>query len=118
MITVNYLKSLEEEILDIYNKRPEAKKDDMLLYYEYCYKKFVDFKVLNSSDWGISWEEICHNLTMVFACGDKVRKSFQISPYSAVERCARKIRERENKVDDIKAAMELVFKQYALDKGE
>lgn len=118
MITVNYLKSLEEEILDIYNKRPEAKKDDMLLYYEYCYQKFIDFKIVNSDDWSISSKEICHNFTMVFACGDKVRKSFQISPYSAVERCARKIRARENKINEATIDMELVFKQYALDKGE
>ena len=111
MITVNYLKSLEEEILEIYNKRPEAKKDDMLLYYYYCEKKLNEYYESNGID-GFGFLE---DFKDIFT-NNIWRNSLQLSPYSAVERCARKIRARENKVDDIKADMELVFKQYALDK--
>lgn len=115
MITVKELYSLEQEIIKIFEKYPDSKNDDMMLYYYYCQKKLDEYYEYNGLDESIDGIEILVDFKDIFI-NNIWREKLNVSPYSAVERCARKIRARENKVDDIKVDMELVFKQYALDK--
>lgn len=103
---VNKLLNLEDEIKDILLEDIKSRDDDMYLYYLYCAKKYKELnKYFNVGDFCLIFVD------------KEFRKSLGIRTFGAVERCRRKIQEKNcalnSKMQVIKENEELIYEEYS-----
>lgn len=99
------LKTLENEIIKILKKIPEARNSDMILYYEYCLQNWVRE----------------YEMWRVFKCSD-FRKQKNVSVFESVSRARRKVQEKypelrsTEEVENFRKEKEEEFIKYAKGK--